>query len=383
MLMLVAAPSALGASGELLSINASMTSMYDDNLFRRPSDGSLGAVASDRITTTQIGIAVHKPISLQVFELSANIVDNKYQDFKALDSRNDGYSAAWRWQITPHLTGNLSSDRQKSQTDFADFRGAGQNLRTNENRRFDANWNFLGGWTLGVGATATKSINSQTFIQDASNEQRIADILLKYVFSSGTSLALSSTNSSGDYGRPADPVTLSDSRFSDKRNELRLDWALTGKTKLAANYGRVSRKHETFSVRDYAGNIGSINLSWAATSKTSFTLGRIRSLESWEDTASSFTVRNSASLSAKWQASPKVLLSASIDRESRNLDGFAIVPVADARVEKTAKESISLSWVALKNLTVAASVQNSRRRSNSIGLDYDDRLTTLSASASF
>jgi exopolysaccharide biosynthesis operon protein EpsL len=383
MLMLVSVSNTFGASGDLLTINANVTSMHDDNLFRRPSDGSLGVIASDSSTTTQVGLALRKALSLQVLELSVNITDNKYKEFKTLDSRNDGYSAAWRWQITPHLTGSLSSDRQQSQTDFADFRGAGQNQRTSENRSFNANWNFLGGWTLGAGATATKSINSQPFIQDASNEQRIADVSVKYAFPSGAALSVTSSQSSGDYHRQADPVTLSDSGFFDRRDEAHLDWPITGKTKLNANYGRLSRKHETFSARDYSGNIGSINLSWAATGKTSFSFRRTRSIESWEDAASSFSVRNSTGLSLKWQASPKVALSAALDRDSRNLDGFAIVPAAYARVETTAKESISLNWAALTNLTFAASVQNSRRRSNSPGLDYDDHVMTISASASF
>lgn len=381
--MLAAVSSAFGASGDLITISAGVTSMHDDNLFKRPSDGSQGAVVSDKITTTRLGIALRKPVSLQLLELSANLVDTRYQDLKALNSRNDGYSAAWRWQFTPHLTGNLSSDRQQSQTDFADFRGAGQNLVTTENRRFDATWNFLGGWNLGAGTTATKSINSQTFIQDASNEQRIVDLSLKYAFSSGASLSVVSSKSNGDYQRAPDPVTLSDSRFSEQRNELRLDWPVSGKTKLAANYGHLSRKHETFGARDYAGNIGSINLGWAATGKTSLRLGRTRSLENWQDAAGSFSVRNSTSLSANWQASPKVSLSASLDRELRSLEGFALVPAAFTRIDKTDRRTISVNWGALSNLTVAASIQETRRSSNGIGLDYDDRLMTLSASVSF
>jgi exopolysaccharide biosynthesis operon protein EpsL len=357
--------------------------MHDDNLFRRPADGSLGAVVSDRVTSTQVGFAFHKPISLQVFDLSANIVDNRHQNFKALDSRNDGYSAVWRWQITPSLTGSLSSDRQQSQTDFADFRGAGQNLRTTANRRFDANWKIMGGWTIGAGATNVKASNSQPFAQDPGSEQRVADLSLKYLFASGTMLALTSRKSNGDFHRAADPVALSDSRFSERHDEIRLDWPVTGKAKVSAGYGHLARRHDTFSVRDYSGGIGSINLDWAATGKTSFGFGRVRSLENWEDPAGSYAIRDTTSLSGKWQASSKLLVSAIFDRESRSLNGFALAPPPNARVDWMNKELVSIQWSAMQNLTLTASLQKSRRRSNSPGLDYDDRLTTISASVAF
>jgi exopolysaccharide biosynthesis operon protein EpsL len=382
-LLMFVAVGASGATNDVITITAGITELRDDNVFRRPSDGSFGVAAGDRVTTTQIGFAIRKPISLQTFELSATTSDNRHESFTALNSRNDSYLAAWRWQMTPHLTGDLSSDRQQSQTDFADFRGTGQNLRTTENRRFDAYWNFLGGWTLGAGATEAKTTNSQPFLQDPGNDQRIADVTLKYSFSSGTLLTLSSSKNNSDYHRQADPATYSDSKSTDRRDELRLDWSMTRKTRLAANYGRVSRKHENFSVRDYAGHTGAVSISWAATGKTNFTFSHANATESWEDSFSSFAIRKTTSLSGDLQASAKILFRASIDRETRAFDGFGVIPLAYSRFDKTGRESVSLNWAALKNQTISGSIQKSRRRSKSPGFDYDARLATVSATASF
>lgn len=379
----LAVNSALADNQDLIAVNAVVSRTYFENLFKRPSDGSAGSVSRDQLTTTQVTIAARKAVSMQGFELSATLIDNSYRRFDALDSQNNNYNAVWRWQFTPRLTGNISSSRQQSQTDFADFRGSGQNLRTSESRRANADWNIMGGWTVGAGLTATKQTNSQTFVEDAGNEQRATDFLIRYAFPSGTSMAMTHSRSNGDFLRQPNPLTLSESRFSDTRDDLNLIWPVTGKTRLTAGIGRISRKNENFSARDYAGRNANFNLVWAATGKTNITLAKTRSTDSWQDNSSSFSLRDSTTLSGSLQLGAKVSLNANVGRETRSFGGFALVPAAFSRIDNTASESLSLTWLPLRSLTLTATVQQSRRNSNAVGTNYSDRNATLSANASF
>lgn len=375
--------SAFADNQDLLSVNAVVSRTYFENLFKRPSDGSAGSISRDQLTTTQVTIAARKSVSLQGFELSATLIDNSYRKFGTLDSQNSNYNAAWRWQLTPRLTGNVSSTRQQSQTDFAEFRGAGQNLRTTESRRANAEWNFMGGWTLGAGLTGTKQTNSQTFVEDAGNEQRAKDLLIRYAFPSGTSMSMTHSVSNGDYARAPDPLTLSDSRFSDTREDLNLIWPVSGKTRLTAGIGRISRKNENFGARDYAGRNGNLSLVWTATSKSNVTLTRVRSTDSWQDNSSSFSVRNSTTLAGNLQLAAKLSLGASVGRETRTFDGFALVPAAFSRIDKTGSEALSLNWSPMRSLTLMATLQQSRRNSTIAGTNFKDRTATVSANASF
>ncbi len=379
-LLLIAITPAVAGAEDLFSANVVVSRTYFDNLFKRSSDAG---VSRDQLTSTQVTVAARKSVSLQGFDLSATLVDNSYRKFDSLNSQNNNYSAAWRWQVTPHLTGTISSSRQQSQSDFADFRGTGQNLRTSESRRANAEWNIIGGWTVGTGLTQSKQINSQTFVEDASNEQRVADVLVRYAFLSGTTIALNRSKSNGDFSRAPNPLTLSDSRFSDTREDFSLAWPVTGKTRLTAGLGRVSRQYENFGVRDFAGRNGNLSLAWAATAKTSLTLARTRTTDSWEDTASSFAIRNSTDLSGNVLLSGKLSMRASIGRETRTFGGFALVPAAFSRIDKTGRESLSLSWTPMRSVTVTASIQQSRRASTTPGTDYSDRSATMSATASF
>lgn len=379
-LLLFAVTPATAGSDDLFSINVVASRTYFDNLFKRPSDAG---VSRDQLTMTQVTLAARKSVSLQAFDLSATLVDNSYRKFDSLNSQNNNYNAAWRWQVTPHLTGTVSSSRQQSQTDFADFRGAGQNLRTSESRRANAEWNIMGGWTVGAGLTRSKQLNSQTFVEDASNEQRAADMLVRYAFPSGTTFTLNRSKSNGDFSREPNPLTLSDSVFSDTREDLNLNWAITGKTRLTAGLGRISRQYENFGVRDFVGRNGNLSLAWTATAKTSATLTRTRSTDSWEDTSSSYAIRNSTDLSGNLLLSSKLSMRASIGRETRTFGGFALIPTASSRIDKTGRESLTLSWVPISSITITATIQQSRRASTVPGTNYSDRSATMSATASF
>ena len=176
LLVLAITPAVAGAD-DLFAANVVVSRTYFDNLFKRSSDAG---VSRDQLTSTQVTVAARKSVSLQGFDLSATLVDNRYRKFDSLNSQNNNYSAAWRWQVTPHLTGTISSSRQQSQSDFADFRGTGQNLRTSEARRANAEWNIIGGWTVVTGLTQSKQINSQTIDEDASNKQQVTDHVNKH-----------------------------------------------------------------------------------------------------------------------------------------------------------------------------------------------------------
>lgn len=381
--MLFAVAGAFGDSGDLLTISASVNRKHDDNLFKRPSDGSLGAVAGDGSTTSRLDVSLHKQFSLQSVALTVGLTDNRYDSFKALNSVNDNYSMAWQWQFTPHLTGTLSATRSQAQSDFADFRGSGQNIRTAETRRFDENWRIMGGWSLGVGASHTKSMNSQTFQQEDSNEQRIADGNLSYSFASGSSITLLTSISRAEQQRALNPASLSDNRFRERRDDVKLNWPITGKTTVTGGIGQVRRMHNTFSVRDYAGLNGNARVSWAATAKTQFTLTRSRSTESWEEINSTHSIRDLFGLAALWTITPKLSLNANLAQTRRSFGGDIPGQPSNDRFDKTLTRSIGTDWAPYTKIKLGASISDERRDSTLVGTDYRSRAATINTNIEF
>jgi exopolysaccharide biosynthesis operon protein EpsL len=382
-LTLLAVASCFADSGDLLALNIGLTRDQDNNLFRRPENGSLGPIASDQITTTRLDLSLNKQYSLQRLKLKLGLTDNRYETFKALNSLNENFSADWQWQATSKISGNLSSSRSQSQTDFADFRGGGQNIRTTETKRLDSNWQATGGWSLGAGVSRTGAINSQTFQQDSSSEQSIVDGNLTYRFASGRSLALLVSNSRGKTPGVADPVTLSDNRFSVRQHDLKLNWPISGVTTLSGGVGQVRRTHDNFSVRDYFGINGNAVVNWAPTGKTQFTLTRSRAVESWQESNSSFAVRNLTGFAASWLATPKVSIRANANWTERRFGGDIPGQPINDRIDKILSTSLGIDWTAHNKIRLGAMVINERRDSTLASTDYRSRRATLTANIEF
>ena len=381
--MLLATTAAVGDSGDLFALNVGVSKKHDDNLFKRPADGSRGALDSDNSTSTQLDLSLNKQFSLQRVAVKLGLTDTRYQTFKTLDSRNDNHSASWQWQFTPQLTGNLSATRSQAQTDFADFRGGGQNTNTTETKRLDGNWQIMGGWNLGAGASRTKSVNSQTFQQNDSSDQRIADANLTYKFTSGSSIALLTSTSRGEQLRAADPVTLRDNRFQERRSDLKLNWPITGKTTLTGGVGNVRRTHDTFSARDYSGSNGDASLNWAATAETRFTFIRSRATESWEETNSNFSIRDLTGLSASWTITPKVSVAASLNRTRLSFGGDIPGLPTNSRLDRTQTRSLGINWAPHTKIKLGASISDDRRESTLVSTDYRSKTAMLTGSIEF
>lgn len=360
---------------DLLVLTAGLTWAHDNNLFRRPANGSLGEVAGDNITTARAGATARLPVSLQLFEFNAGVSASDHERFSDNDATNSSFGATWRWQLSTDWSGTLGADRQQVQTEFSDFRGGIQNQRTTDTQRFSTSYAVTDRSTLGATITEKRERNSQTFVQQVSNRQTIGELSVKHALPIGASLELAHSRSDGEND--------DGSEFSVDNSDIRLAWPLSPKTNLTSSYGRVSRKYATSAERDFSGNNGSLNLSWLATSKSSVSISATRSTEPWQDVGSSFTVRNATNIQGSWQASAKIAVLASLGRETQAFRGAVTAPATPARHDTTNRQSATLNWTPWQNVSIAGSLQYSRRKSNDEGFNYSDLLSSLTGNLAF
>jgi exopolysaccharide biosynthesis operon protein EpsL len=382
-LALLAATNGLADSGDALALNIGLTRDQDNNLFRRPANGNFGPIVSDGITTTRFDFSLNQQYSLQRLLLKIGLADTRYETFKALNSLNENFSAEWQWQVTPRVSGNISTSRNAAQSDFADFRGGGQNIRTTDTRRLDGNWQATGGWSLGAGVSQIRAINSQTFQQDSSSEQSSFDGNLTYKFASGRSIALLISNSRGEQPGIADPVTLNDNRFRVHQQDLKLNWPISGVTTLSGGVGQVRRTHDNFSIRDFSGINGNAIVNWAPTGKTQFTLTRSRAVENWQESNSSFSVRDLTGIAASWATTPKISIRGNVNLTERRFGGDIPGQPINNRIDRTLSASLGIDWVAHNKLKLGATINEEQRDSTLANTDYRSRKTTLTATIDF
>lgn len=364
---------------------------YNNNLFLLPPSANpqllLGTSdKSDILTATTVGLKVSKPYSLQRFELDLNLVDYRYRNFDYLNFTAPNYTAAWRWSLTPYLTGNLSSSYQESMNNFYDTRNfRQQNLRTVENQRFDADLNFSGGWHLLGGVTQDVSKNSEIFVAEGDTTINSLEAGVRYVFPSGTSLKFINRTGQGTYdNRPVPiPVVLLDNQFDQTTNEISLNWPITGKTSLNTRIGWLDRGHDTFTERDFSGAIGALSINWNVTAKTRISGGWTRQLSAYETLYSSYTVTDSFFVNPVWQMSAKTALRFRYDYSTIDYQGAIAVTPLNGRNDTLNTALLALDWQPLNALSLSATVTDSRRTSSAPESDYKNATAGISVQFSF
>jgi exopolysaccharide biosynthesis operon protein EpsL len=376
---------------DTLNFSAGAAVMFDDNLFRLPDSEK-----SDRILTTNAGIKINKPYSMQRFQVDATAVDNRYDNYSYLDYTAFNYRAAWLWQLTPDIKGTLSADQQQVLNSFAEFRNFNNQLettrsiQTNQNRIFDFDARISGGWHLLGGVSELRSRNSISFNAVGDFVQTGANVGIKYVAPSENSIALVQRAYNGNYrGRALDVTNQLDTGFRHHETEAQLVWRLTGKSLIDAKLGYVDREHDNFSSRDYDGMTGRLAYNWQPTGKLGITTSVSRNLYSYQQAMNSYYVADTFAITPIWHVTEKTSLSMRYDFSHRDYRG-AIDPIAEHRKDNVQSLMLSADWKPLRTVTVTGALRHEMRSSsfnnpNAAGgdLEYDANSATISAQLLF
>jgi exopolysaccharide biosynthesis operon protein EpsL len=403
-LMLMASYASADA-GDTFNVTAGSTLTYDSNLFRRSdslppvlaSDGK--PARSDQIIISSVTFNLNKLYSLQRFEASGSLVDNRYNNFDFLNFIAKNGSAAWNWSLTPYLYGRMSGNHTEALNNFAGLTGfineTSRNLRTTDVLRFDGTFEIDRRWHLIGGVNHIVSKNSLLNVQDFNNTVTSVEGGIRYAFLSGSSVTYRIRSGRGEFTNRPQPIvsTLFDTRFDELENDMRLVWPITAKTSIDTRIGYLDRKHAHFAQRDFAGFVGNFNFNWAITRKTRITASWARDLVNWQTAtvfilpgflpfSSSYAVSNQFSLAPVWQITEKVALRLRYDYNMRDFLG-PISAVPELRHDSQHTGFIELDWQPVRAVFLSASLRRDVRGSNLRGYDYESTAGSVTARLNF
>lgn len=358
---------------DTLQFSASVNRAYDDNLFRVKNNET-----SDQITTSTAGVKLDKSYSLQRFIVDVSYVDYKYQTNNFLDFEALNYDAKWLWSLTPSLTGNLSTSRNKTLNGFSDFRLFTQNIRTADISQFRAEYSPYKVWTLIAGITETDLKNSQTFNAIAQYNATALDYGARYNFASGSNLSLLVHKRNGQFDRAINTSSFFDNGFTE--DEYEFDFALrpTGKSNLTSKLGYLSREYDNFSIRDYNVWIGYINYDLLLTGKIKTSFSLARNAGPFETNYSTYSLTDSATIGVSYLYSDKITFMLNGRVAQRDFKQ-AVIAGAAKRDDDEQSLSGSVTWRPIKNIGFTLSSIKSRRTSSAeySNFEYDDLTTSL------
>jgi exopolysaccharide biosynthesis operon protein EpsL len=377
-------------AADTLNFSAELSRQRDDNLFRLADGVSPLPLAgksarADDIATGTFGIVLKKAYSLQEIEARYEHVSSRYAVHSFLDNEADNAAAAWRWQFTPRLKGNLSFERNQSLVGFGDFTDYGtRNLRTITRTRFDADWNIMpGGWHLRAGADRYRMRNSAIFTQDDGSRIASTDFGVRYVFPSGNRIDVLVRESDGAFvGRGLDATNQLDTGFRDRRREVRAYWA-RGKTILEGGFGHANRRYDHYASRDYGGTTGNFSWTWTPTGKLAIVTSWKRDFTAYTDAIASYYRQDTCSIAPVWQVGGKLRLSLRFEHGRRDYRGAVTTSPYTARADRTDSVQLAVEWAPLRSLTINGYHIDDSRESSLQGSGYGTRITGIGVRAEF
>ena len=366
---------------DTLQFRVGQTVEHDSNVFRLPDSATR---QSDTYGVTTLGLKFDKRYGLQRIELDVSAQDYRYQHNTALDFTAINYAAAWRWNLTPRFTGNVTADRSEYIDNSSLVQSTGVvNHRTEAAKGIDGEYE-LGSAVRLLGGVFERSVNNSTSaISIANTTVTGGDVGVKYVFNTGNFLAYRYIKGNGEYnGLPTS--TLPSRDFSDVEHEFSFEAKPTGRTVLQGRVSHLERKRDNAALSEFSGLVGRINANWVITGKTSLDVGVIRETSSYQPTAliPSYYEGERFYISPVWKPTEKTAVRLRLDEGVRYYKG-TLLPGYDGRRDTITQSGVSFEWEPRRNVKLVASLANDKRNSNIQNLDYKANILGLSALVKF
>lgn len=360
----------------------------DSNLFRLSDDESSGSPRDDRYSVLSAGLNVDwKPGRQQIV---ANATKNwvRYDRNTVFDSDGSDYKATWNWRLGNRLSGNLGATESLSQSNF-DSVGQVNNLVTRKHQFGRAEWEFHPRWRVVGGVEETDNTNSDPSQISNDFQQQAQDVALSYRTPKGSNLRAQVRRIDALFPNPqilkyfifpfppytTTPTEVADNSYKQTEYNLLGDWRVSGKLTMRGQAGWVDRKYENVlrgnlagppqfrEHPDFSGFAGRMSADWYATGKTLLSVSLYQELGGAQDINAISVLKKGASVNGVWLMREKWRLNAGVTYENRDFKGDPGTS-AQQRNDDTLGESISLSYMPIRTVSVDVGVRAGRRDSN-------------------
>ncbi len=368
---------------DTLNFVAGISSRYDDNLFRTVSNEQ-----SDTATTFFAGIRLDKKYSLQRFTLNATVRKNSYKKNDYLNFTAKNYDAAWLWALTPRLTGKISANRSESLNNFNDTQNSLQNIRTQQNQAFIADYQVGGGWHALGGVSRNEQTNTQTLNavnSDDTFSTKAVDFGVKYIFPSSSSITLMNHVRKGKFDdRQIDQASQFDVDYKEKETEVIVDWSVTAKSRVNLTTGYLKRESDDFSIRDFSGFQGALRYDWSPTAKINVGFNASSRLGGFQTSDDSYVRTNTFSILPRYAITPKIAMTSALNLTERRFLGKGAINASTInRVDEQKILRVGLEWSPTLNSTVGINLVRDELDSNDNTFDYKSNAATISGNMLF
>ncbi len=304
----------------------SYTMLADDNILRiRDKIDAQTLVGTNKLSDISHritgGAILDKRISRQHLSANGSWSHTRFERFDQINNQAIDLRGNWNWFLGNQLEGNMGAKFDKGQAPFL-FQPAIKNITTQQTEYFNFSWRFHPSWKLHGDYTHLNFKSDNQRLRFQNRIENSFETGFDHVASSGSTIGIQYRNIQGKF---TTPIPISNGIFADNnydQNEIKgkIDWILTGKSRVEFLGGWVERKNTSLPSNDFSGLNARLTYAWQPTSKIDITLSGRRETVPIQSLNANFSVVTGASVSSNWRLTEKTKISGSFSYLSQKLD---------------------------------------------------------------
>ncbi|MBV8634662.1 MAG: hypothetical protein JO002_09255 [Burkholderiaceae bacterium] len=285
---------------------------YDANLLGITNDAEaqqiLGSTRKgDWSHFEQVGLGFDDQIGLQHLIGDVNEMKTDYDRFTGLDYHALSASGTWDWALGTHVGGVISGGYTQSLAPYTFLHEAALNLRTQKQGQASAFWLFHPSWRLDAGVTAVQTHYNLAAQEGNDRNEYRASVGLDYLAANKNATGIQFVQTRGyfQYPQTLGPFEIINN-YSQHEVDAKLDWYLTGKTRLQFVGGWVNRHYDILTDQNYRGINARAIVDWSISGKTSLNAQIWHEIGAIDNLTAVYSINRGVSLGPSWSVSDKL-----------------------------------------------------------------------------
>jgi Putative beta-barrel porin 2 len=376
-----------------LSLSASQTISFDNNLFRLADNASVPQSSGlkgrgDQISNTSMALGYANSFGTQTVGVTGTLGVVRFADFSRGNRNVYGVNAKWTGDINRALFTGVDVGRSRSASAFGDQQGFNPNLISTTSLGLTLGYKLDPTWAIVSKFDQTNFDNSAPDLIAANRKVQGKEIALRYQPESGIDGAfvlrtvdIKSPNLqlTDIFGNPL--TTNINNGYRQNLALFRVNYQPTGLSRLNGEIGYSQLDYVALARRNTSGLRvkGSYSYNYSDALSFGASIGRETSAAG---TAFTGNVQNdSLGLSMSLSATPRIRLQANVDYIRRDFSADAGVALGQTgnRVDTTNALGLNVNYELLRNLNVSAGFARTSRSSSFSQFEYSGNVFTLGA----
>ena len=341
----------------------------------RHEDNALRTESGERSDTiTRVGGGVRheaRVVGRQRVRLEARGDYYKYSELERLDHFAYSLAGNWLWEVGNQLSGSVLVGHERRQVDISETQA--ERLDTVKSTRVAGTAGYLVTPSLRVRGGLAGTRSDRSTLRETETRSTSVSLGADYVspLSNTVGLEYRTTHGEAPFRETVAGIGAVSNDYDEREVALVVTYALGAQLRSGLRLGHTSRDYDQLPTRNFNGPTGRLSVDWLPGNKTLLAFEIYREPRSIIDVAASHVLVRGAAFGPSWAVTSKVVLSARVVRDRRELQGDpSLAAGGTLRDENVHLWRLALGWEPQRFWQVGMALDRGERESNIPGRDY-------------